>query len=136
MEQRKSPVKTLHEEIRECLIEFEASANRSARAAWVFKRSFSGFKGHFPTTPVCPGVCLVEAQLCAAERMLGQRVELREIANVKFLWPAFPERRIDGVLNLKELDDGLFQIKSELRVEGRPIAQFVLRVKLVEGDVK
>ena len=136
MEQRKNTVKTLQEEIRECLVEFTPLAQGAVRAVWVFKRTFSGFKGHFPGNPVCPGVCLVAAQLCAAERMLEQRMKLREIANVKFMWPAFPDRRIEGVLSVKELDGGLRQIKSEMSVEGRPVAQFLLRVCLAEGSEK
>lgn len=126
-------MKTLRDETRECLTELTPDGDGAVRAVWCFPRTFSGFKGHFPGNAVCPGVCLIQAQISVAEKLLDRRLRLVDIEKAKFMWPVFPERKIEGTLSVRKLTSGTFQIKSSVKLGERPIAQFLLRVNLEKG---
>ena len=117
---------TLWEEIGACLTVLVPDGEHSAQAAWVFPRTFTGFQGHFPDTPICPGVCLVMAQLEAAGRLIGARLDLLEMENVKFTWPVFPDRQVDGRLKIVPAGDRLWRIQAALTCGKRHIAKFLL----------
>lgn len=116
----------LRDEIRACLTAFDPDGIHAAHTAWIFPRDFTGFQGHFPGTPVCPGVCLVMAQLEAASRLAGSRLELLELENIKFLWPVFPDKRVDGRLKITYVGDAHWRIRAELKRGERHIAKFLL----------
>lgn len=116
----------LRDEIRACLTAFDPDGTHAAHTAWVFPRGFTGFRGHFPENPVCPGVCLVIAQLEAASRLAGSRLELLELDNIKFMWPVFPDKRVDGRLRITSVGDARWRIQAELMRGERRIAKFLL----------
>ena len=117
---------TLRSEIAACLASFTPEGATAAQTAWVFPREFSGFQGHFPNQPVCPGVCVVLAQLVAAQRLAGRELELVEIENVKFMWPVFPERQVDGRLQIAPAGNGCWRVQAELKRGARKIAKMAL----------
>lgn len=43
------------------------------------------FAGHFPGQPVVPGVCMVQLVEEVLEQVLGESLQLKEAANLKFL---------------------------------------------------
>ncbi|RYG05798.1 MAG: hydroxymyristoyl-ACP dehydratase [Chitinophagaceae bacterium] len=43
------------------------------------------FKGHFPSVPVVPGVCMMQIIKEILEAQLGQETRLKTAANMKFL---------------------------------------------------
>jgi len=116
---------TLRNEIAACLTSFTPKGEQ-AQTAWVFPRDFSGFQGHFPGHPVCPGVCIVLAQLDAAQRLVGKKLELMEIENVKFMWPVFPERQVDGNVKITAVENGCWRVQAELKRGSRRIAKILL----------
>lgn len=123
----------LRDEIGACLTGFDQDGEHAARVAWVFPNEFIGFKGHFTGNPVCPGVCLVMAQLDAASRLAGRRLELLELENAKFMWPVFPDRRVDGSVQIEAVGNALWRIKAELNREKRRIAKFKILAKETEN---
>ena len=119
----------MRDEIGACLTVFVPEGEHAAQTAWVFPRTFTGFQGHFVGNPLCPGVCLVAAQLEAAGRLVGTRLELVEMENVKFMWPVFPDRQVDGRMKVVPLGDGCWRVQSDLQRGERRVAKFLLRVK-------
>ena len=119
----------LRDEIGACLTGFDRNDANTARMAWLFPSGFTGFQGHFTGNPVCPGVCLIMAQLEAASRLLGRRLDLLELKNVKFMWPVFPDKRVDGLVQIETLGNAMWQIKAELRRGQRRIAKLSLLAK-------
>ena len=117
---------TLRDEIDACVTAFTPEGEHAAQVAWVFPRTFSGFQGHFPNNPLFPGVCLVAAQLEAARRLVGARLDLLEMENVKFTWPVFPDRQVDGRLRVEPVGGSRWRVQAELKRGGRRIAKFLL----------
>jgi 3-hydroxymyristoyl/3-hydroxydecanoyl-(acyl carrier protein) dehydratase len=57
---------------------------------WTVPLDHPAFAGHFPGTPVLPGVVLLDAVLHATTAATGIALDLCEISSVKFLSPASP----------------------------------------------
>ena len=120
---------TMRNETGACLVAFTPDGGRAAQTAWVFPRAFTGFQGHFPGHPVCPGVCVVLAQLAAAERLAGAGLELVEIESAKFTWPVFPERRVEGRLRAEPAGapgEALWRVRAVLTRGERGVAKIQL----------
>lgn len=50
-------------------------------------------EGHFPGSPVVPGVVLLDCVLEAAEAWLGTPLEVATLTQAKFVAPLLPEQR-------------------------------------------
>ena len=60
----------------------------------VFSSDEPFFKGHYPGSPVTPGVILVDRAVRAAERMLGRAVALEGMKKVKFSRSVLPDEKV------------------------------------------
>ena len=133
--QKRRQAAALQNEIAACLAEFAPDGESAARTAWIFPRGFTGFQGHFPGHPVCPGVCVIAAQLAAAGRLAGAALELVEIENVKFMWPIFPERKIDGQIKIAAVENNFWRVWAELKRGERRIAKLQLLARAEGGTL-
>jgi 3-hydroxymyristoyl/3-hydroxydecanoyl-(acyl carrier protein) dehydratase len=59
-------------------------------AHWTVPADHPAFAGHFPGTPILPGVVLLDAVLQIIINASGISQDLCEISSVKFLNPAIP----------------------------------------------
>jgi 3-hydroxymyristoyl/3-hydroxydecanoyl-(acyl carrier protein) dehydratase len=57
---------------------------------WTVPPDHPVFAGHFPGTPILPGVMLLDAVLNAIAAATGTALDICEISAVKFLGPAGP----------------------------------------------
>ena len=57
---------------------------------WTVPLDHPAFAGHFPGTPILPGVVLLDMVLHSISRCHGIALDLCEISSVKFLSPANP----------------------------------------------
>ena len=57
---------------------------------WVVPPDHPAFAGHFPGTPILPGVMLLDNVLHAIAAATGIALDICEISSVKFLSPASP----------------------------------------------
>lgn len=57
---------------------------------WTVPVNHPAFAGHFPGTPILPGVVLLDTVLHAIATATGIALESCEIGSVKFLSPAIP----------------------------------------------
>ncbi len=87
----------------------------------------SAFAGHFPGTPILPGVMLLDAVLHTIAVATGIALDLCEISSVKFLSPASPgdELMIQHVLTASgtirfDVVAGVRKIASGSIVPGTP----------------
>ena len=53
------------------------------------------FAGHFPGTPILPGVALLDMALHAISAATGLSLDICEVSSVKFLSPARPGDRLE-----------------------------------------
>lgn len=59
-------------------------------AHWTVPLDHPAFAGHFPGTPILPGVVLLDVALKIIDDTSGFALDLCEISSVKFLSPARP----------------------------------------------
>ena len=57
---------------------------------WTVQPDHPAFAGHFPGTPILPGVLLLDTALHAIAAATGIALNICEISSVKFLSPARP----------------------------------------------
>jgi 3-hydroxymyristoyl/3-hydroxydecanoyl-(acyl carrier protein) dehydratase len=57
---------------------------------WIVPLDHPAFSGHFPGTPILPGVILLDTVLHAITAATGIALDICEISSVKFLSPANP----------------------------------------------
>ena len=57
---------------------------------WTVPLDHPAFAGHFPGTPILPGVVLLDMALQLIAKTSGIALDLCEISSVKFLSPASP----------------------------------------------
>ncbi|MBI4879933.1 MAG: hypothetical protein HY812_09800 [Planctomycetes bacterium] len=79
----------LREEAAGCLTAVEPGAG-ALSATFLFPRDLAVFAGHFPGSPLVPGVYLVEAVRAALERARGRSLRLVEVRDARFTAPVLP----------------------------------------------
>src|SRR5437868_11806839 len=85
------------------------------------------FAGHFPGHPLLPGIFQIELARFAGERLLGCRLEIREIPKAKFLRPILPEEIIR--LSLKFTEQGnIIDTRTALVVGGQAAGEAALKL--------
>lgn len=84
------------------------------RVSIVINKNHEIFKGHFPETPVLPGVCTLQIIKELAENITNQKLVLQKLVNVKFLTLMNPEVNSNLVLELEIIttDDSLIKVKN------------------------
>ena len=73
------------------------------------------FAGHFPGTPVLPGVCMIQIVKEIVENQKGESLRLTTSDNIKFLSVINPVTcsRLNVAVNYHATDDG-YQVKAAL----------------------
>jgi 3-hydroxymyristoyl/3-hydroxydecanoyl-(acyl carrier protein) dehydratase len=74
--------------------------------------------GHFPGTPVVPGVVVLDHVLQATEQWQGHKLSARGLKQVKFHSPLLPGQRADVSL---EMDGGVLTFR--VTRDDQPVAQ-------------
>jgi len=83
---------------------------------WTVPLDHPAFAGHFPGTPILPGVVLLDIALLAIADTCGIALDQCEISTVKFLSPASPG--------------------DELEIQHTPSASGAIRFDIVAGARK
>ncbi len=95
---------------------------------WTVPPDHPAFAGHFPGTPILPGVLLLDAVLHAIAAATGIALDTCEIGSVKFLSPASPgdELAIRHILSASgtirfDIVAGMRKIASGSIAPGAPV---------------
>lgn len=77
------------------------------------------FKGHFPGTPVIPGVCMLQIIKEIIEVIIKEKLILQKLVNVKFLTLMNPEVNSNLVLDfeISNTEDSLIKVKSNTIID-------------------
>lgn len=70
------------------------------QATFVIPADHPSLPGHFPGTPVVPGVVVLDHVLQASEQWQGHRLSARGLKQVKFHSPLLPGQRADVSLEI------------------------------------
>ncbi len=88
------------------------------QATFVIPADHPSLPGHFPGTPVVPGVVVLDHVLQASERWQGRTLRARGLKQVKFHSPLLPGQRAHVSL---ELDGGALTFR--VTRDDQPVAQ-------------
>ena len=84
------------------------------------------FAGHFPGQPVVPGVFLVEIISSVIAQLTGEKMTVKEIANIKFLQMIDPA--VDAVLlldgSIVEEEDKMIRLNGHIHTGNVEFAKF------------
>ena len=102
---------------------------READGSTLFEFRFGAddptFAGHFPGSPILPGVFQLEMARAAAEWTLACALTVREISKAKFQRPILPEETVRLALKISEAD-GTIRARAIFSVSGQPAGETVL----------
>lgn len=113
------------------------------RCSYRFKENEFFFEGHYPGSPIVPGVILCESAMQAGAiytaRALGG-ISGREkkfpvvgrMNDVKFKRLVFPGQQIEQLVTLKERLAGAYIFKAKITCDGKLVASFEFIVTLVD----
>jgi len=82
---------------------------------WIVPTDHPAFAGHFPGTPILPGVVLLDVALQIIADARGISLDLCEISSVKFLSPANPGDKLDIQHSLSASGSIRFDIVAGMR---------------------
>jgi len=97
-------------------------------AKFLFNPSLSLFRGHFPGSPLLPGVMQVEMAHLAMERIAGLHYRIIGVNKAKFTGQIFPGDQITIRLAAKDQEDYL-QVKAQLSVERRKVGSVIMNLQ-------
>ena len=110
------------------------SGGFAGRATLVFAASHRALPGHFPGTPIVPGVLLLAESLARIGAARGAPLQCRSIVNAKFLRPVAPDEVV--TLDYNELTPAPgrtgVMLQLALHVAGAPVAQVRLELAAVD----
>ena len=104
-------------------------AGESAECVKIFPAATPFFAGHFPGTPLVPGVILAEALAQTAGLAAGQpgrSFRLSAIKAMKFPAPALPDEEIRLYAKCVAVVGGLWQFEVRAITAGRTVAEGVV----------
>ncbi|MCF8068348.1 MAG: hypothetical protein K9L30_07165 [Desulfobacterales bacterium] len=97
-------------------------------AAISFESKFIGFSGHFPGTPILPGIIMLQIAALTAELLLQKRLTIKTVDKVKFMGTVMPDRILQISGKLISDGDG-WQTGIQLNSDGKKLAAIVMSVE-------
>ncbi len=98
------------------------------QATFVIATDHPSLPGHFPGTPVVPGVVVLDHVLQASEHWQGHRLNARGLKQVKFHSPLLPGQRAEVSLEL-ESNTLTFRVTRN----DQPVAQGAFALDQADG---
>lgn len=93
--------------------------------SYVVPPDHPAFEGHFPGSPVLPGIVQIRLFLLTAQRLTGKAWQLGEVQRAKFMRPVLPGQKV--VVKMRAKPDDVFEFTLHA-VGGEPHAQAQLQL--------
>ena len=93
------------------------------------------YKAHFPGEPITPGVCILQIGLELLSSFTAEKLELKEVKNVKFLNILRPDGNDVSVnVRLMERTEDIVRSQIVLSTDESPIAKLSFICQIVRQD--
>ena len=102
---------------------------KSAEALLYFSDSFIGFDGHFPGTPLLPGILMMKTGLLVSEIAVEKHLRVEKVKHAKFAKSIFPKQKVNLDINLKEQNDTI-QINAALTYNNEICSKYSILTKV------
>lgn len=118
----------LRQEIKSSMQAIKQISDFKTCAHFIFTKKFIGFKGHFPSKPILPGVCKIQAALLVLEERKHKNIKLTEIILAKFFTPVTCNQEL--IFNLEEhpLNNSESTVTVKVNCMDKKIAELHLRI--------
>jgi 3-hydroxymyristoyl/3-hydroxydecanoyl-(acyl carrier protein) dehydratase len=100
----------------------------TAEAQLYFSNSFVGFDGHFPGSPLLPGILMMKTGLLISEISVGKHLCVKKVKHAKFAKSIFPGQKVNLNINLKVQKDSI-QINAALTHNKETCAKYSILAK-------
>jgi 3-hydroxyacyl-[acyl-carrier-protein] dehydratase len=101
----------------------------SVEAKLYFSDEFIGFDGHFPGSPLLPGILMMKTGLLISEIALEKSINVKKIKNAKFARSIFPRQEVNLKIDFKNKDD-LLQLSAVLSHKNEVCAKYSIMIKV------
>jgi 3-hydroxyacyl-[acyl-carrier-protein] dehydratase len=107
--------------------------DQEVRASVKLNAAHDVFKGHFPGSPVMPGVCMIQMIKELTEKTLGKKLFLNIASNVKFMAIINPmvNETIDLKLIITEVED-VIKVKNVTSYDDTVALKLSATFKIIE----
>jgi 3-hydroxyacyl-[acyl-carrier-protein] dehydratase len=106
-----------------------AEDQSSLDAQLYFSNDFVGFDGHFPGSPLLPGILMMKTGVLLSELALGKPLRVKKIKHAKFAKSIFPKQKVNLTIYFKNKDD-MIQISATLSHQDEICAKYSLMTKV------
>lgn len=92
---------------------------------------------HFPTQPILPGICMVQAVLLAAAAARGlPDLRMTLLKNAKFMRPVEPGDSVAMNGRIESKPGGVLAVKAKLQCRSQAVAEISLEARAPAGGGK
>lgn len=85
---------------------YAVAPSGNVSAQFSFTPEFPGFRGHFPSHPVLPGVCQIQCAMAVLRRWADDPLALVAVRRAKFLAPVGPGDDLVVTMTVTAVDGG------------------------------
>lgn len=113
---------SLYTDIEHALISVSGSPGEGIRAEFNFPAGLELFKGHFPGTPILPGIAQIELVKFTLEAVFKRPLAIRSVKKTKFSSLIEPDAPVIVEIHLpapKEGEAGLISARAKIRTRDR-----------------
>jgi len=91
-----------------------------------FNSDFIGFNGHFPSSPVLPGIVTLQIAVISTEICLNNPIQLLKVDKTKFMQPVLPDQWVDIECKVRK-DEKECTSRVTFSADDRKIASVMLQ---------
>ena len=117
----------LQEQIMRCMSPVE-SVDGKLVSTFCFSSDFIGFQGHFPGSPVLPGVCLIQAVLVILQTSGDRKITLRQVVQAKFFSAVMCGEKCRFECVEQDKGDGEYLVRTFVSREDEKVAKIDILV--------
>jgi 3-hydroxymyristoyl/3-hydroxydecanoyl-(acyl carrier protein) dehydratase len=97
-------------------------------SAYLFGSDFTGFDGHFPTTPILPAIIQIMLVRHAIAQQMQKQLQVTQIARTKFIKSITPGIPVKVIWNVTEQDECL-KCKCRLQIQDETASSISMTLK-------
>ena len=116
------------QQIKQCMSGLDKTVDGKTVVSFRFPENFIGFKGHFPTRAVLPGVCKIQAVIVIAQELHKKKAKLKKIILAKFFEPVSQDEELFFDYSESAWTDNEALLKASVSSNGKKIAKLELRI--------
>jgi 3-hydroxyacyl-[acyl-carrier-protein] dehydratase len=117
----------IKKDIARCMQGLTGIDENTLTARFIFPEDFVGFRGHFPSKKVLPGVCHIQCATLMFETFRKKPLTLKEIIQAKYISPVLPSEEIVCQCSISAEGDEMI-LKADISRDGRKVSELKLRV--------